>query len=506
MRLMLMTLRHGAHNLSLPIVWGVLAVITLLWTAHQRDAFPFWADEAYTVLQVRAKDLHELLHINLRTEETPPLYFVLLRLWAFLWGDSGEATLRLFSACSLAAAVPFVGWLGQQLGGHRGGIWAATLLAVNPFAHYYAQETRAYAFALFLTSMMLVATYCYVHQPSWRTWLWYVVSSTAALYTSYFAAFAVLGCGLIGWLLPASSPIEGPSIGRTRRAWIGAHLLILLLLLPWLPAMVYQYHLLGSWVATPTPPQQLWIRLTWRPPVSLVVLFTHPPITTSGLLYWLPKALFVAVCVVAGVQLLRRGDRRLWLWFVGSMVVPLLTLVYVFRNTDYYTYRYALSLLPACILFIVTGVTHVRHRAWWSWALLGTLVIASVITASTPPRRQSGWKEVARIVEQQAQRDDHLFFVPPWTGPAFRVQYRGLPLAHGVASFAQYDDHSTSPDEVGALERVLRNGRRAWIVWDRTWQPQLPQVPGGTQYQEHHFGSTSLFLLTPQESISALQQ
>ena len=84
MRLMLMTLRHGARNLSLPIVWVGLAVITLLWTAHQRDAFPFWPDEAYSVLQVRAKDLHELVRINLRTEETPPLYFVVLRLWAAL--------------------------------------------------------------------------------------------------------------------------------------------------------------------------------------------------------------------------------------------------------------------------------------------------------------------------------------------------------------------------------------------------------------------------------------
>ncbi|HEX9440067.1 MAG TPA: hypothetical protein VF909_10305, partial [Roseiflexaceae bacterium] len=72
---------------------GVLALATLISCAYRRAAFPFWSDEAYTVLAVRARDWTELLIVNLRNEETPPLYFALLRLWALAWGDSSEATL-----------------------------------------------------------------------------------------------------------------------------------------------------------------------------------------------------------------------------------------------------------------------------------------------------------------------------------------------------------------------------------------------------------------------------
>ena len=121
-------------QISAPLLLALLGLATLCLSAYGRAAFAFWPDEAYSVLAVRARDWNELLLINLRNEETPPLYFALLRLWALAWGDSREATLRLFSAVCLAATVPLVGWLGWRVWSREVGLISALLLAVNPFS------------------------------------------------------------------------------------------------------------------------------------------------------------------------------------------------------------------------------------------------------------------------------------------------------------------------------------------------------------------------------------
>src|SRR3954470_16792493 len=158
-----------------PLMLGLLAVTTLLSCAYQRAAFPFWSDEAYTVLAVRARDWAELLTLNLRNEETPPLYFALLRLWALAWGDSSESTLRLFSAVCLAATVPLVGLLGARLWNRQVGLVGALLLAVNPFARYYGQEARAYTLAMLFIGIFMLGAYGYARRPGPRLWAAYIL-------------------------------------------------------------------------------------------------------------------------------------------------------------------------------------------------------------------------------------------------------------------------------------------------------------------------------------------
>lgn len=175
--------------IPLPVVWLALSVLTLTWAAVGLADSPFWNDEAYTVLQVRAHDWAEFLRLNLGNEETPPLYYALLRLWAMLWGDSSEVTLRFFSACCYAATVPVVGWLGAQMRGRAAGIWAALLVAVSPLAHTQAQQARAYALALLLMSLLLAAAYRYKQHSDWRSWFCYVLVGGALLYTSYFSSW-----------------------------------------------------------------------------------------------------------------------------------------------------------------------------------------------------------------------------------------------------------------------------------------------------------------------------
>lgn len=180
-------------------------MLALVSVAFSLNHSPFWADEAYTVLEVRAASLDELLETNLLNEETPPLYFVLLRGWSQLWGNSDETTLRLFSALAFTATVPLIGWLGIRLWNRQVGLMAALLLACNPFLRYYSQEARAYALAVLFSLLLMLAAQAYLQQPGRSRWLAYVLAGTATFYTSYFGAFMLAGAALF-CILPLLRP------------------------------------------------------------------------------------------------------------------------------------------------------------------------------------------------------------------------------------------------------------------------------------------------------------
>lgn len=89
-----------------------------------------------------------------------PLYFVLLRLWADLFGSSVTA-LRLLSATVSLIAIPSIFWLCLELFRNSTVAWVGMgLIAVSPFQLLYAQEARMYilqAVLILLSSAALLA-------------------------------------------------------------------------------------------------------------------------------------------------------------------------------------------------------------------------------------------------------------------------------------------------------------------------------------------------------------
>ncbi|MBN1888002.1 MAG: glycosyltransferase family 39 protein [Thermoflexales bacterium] len=482
-----------------PLTLAVLALATLLANACGRATFPFWPDEAYTALAARARDWNELLTIVLRNEATPPLYFALARLWAIVWGEASEASLRLFSAACLAGTVPLVGWLGQRLWSRKVGLAGALLLAVNPFAHYYGQEARVYAFTLLVASAVMLAAHTYLHSPRPSSWAVYVSTGAALLYTNYFAGFALAGIAAwVGLLL-----LKREQNWRKRLMGLGkwglAHLAILLLLAPWLPGAVYQQVA----VAVPTlTPEGRNILLQYM--LALLVLGGSLP---DGSLAGAVLVVLVALALLSALALaLRRGDLEQRTFIATTVLAPpLLVLLVVFRGDAQFNTRYILPSLPAYVLLMAAGLGQS-----WRWqrvtrVLLAATAILSLVycfAAAPNSRRLGGWDKMARIVETQARDTedggDAVFIAPPWARPAFTVQYTGDLPVHGAESFAAYyyeQQHAFDENlDTAALHTHLQRGGRAWIAWDRVYAPR-PELPAGVKVEEYTFGSTSLLIV-----------
>jgi mannosyltransferase len=197
--------RLSAGAGSLP-AWWPLAALTLLAAALRLgtlDLQSFWYDEAFTPVHVLHPGLVATLHSFVHTENTPPLWYVVVWAVSRVLG-TGEIALRLPSALAGIATVPVawaIGWelAGRGVSGRRAAILTAALVAVNPLFVWYSQEARAYAFFVLFAALAMLCMLRADREPTPRRYALFALTGALALLSHYFAIFLLIPMTL--WLL-----------------------------------------------------------------------------------------------------------------------------------------------------------------------------------------------------------------------------------------------------------------------------------------------------------------
>jgi uncharacterized membrane protein len=83
-------------------------------------------------------------------EPHPPLFYLSQHFWLYLFGN-GEAGMRCLGVVISIGAIAISYHLGKLLLGHRGGLFLAALLAVNPFYLFHSLNLRMYGPLVFWT-------------------------------------------------------------------------------------------------------------------------------------------------------------------------------------------------------------------------------------------------------------------------------------------------------------------------------------------------------------------
>jgi uncharacterized membrane protein len=169
-------------------IWAIAAV-GLAWRLALLGYQPLWRDEAFTALTVQ-RPLGSMLDV-VRHDSAPPLFYLLERAIAVL--STSPAALRLVPVLAGAAAIPIMAALGRRVASDAGGIWAAIIGAIAPVLAVSSLDARMYILA---TTLVLGSTLCLLRaleRPSLLRWALYAGMSILAVYTVYFALFALLG-------------------------------------------------------------------------------------------------------------------------------------------------------------------------------------------------------------------------------------------------------------------------------------------------------------------------
>ena len=327
-----------------------------------------WFDEAYTILLAK-QPIGQLLSLT-GVDTHPPLFYILLKGWAGVFGW-GELALRSLSVLCMVGALLIGGMLVRKMFGYRTAIVTVCILALSPLLLRYGFEIRMYAFA---SLVGVAATYCLYSATKaasavcWRWLAGYGVLVAVGMYSLYYMAF--LWIAHVVWLV-AMWLLQKQHI-RQLLPYVYSYIGAVVLFAPWLPTFLGQ---MGNGALAPIGQPMNYEQLSGI--VSFNVLY-HPSSSLGVLLtllfiMWLAVVAWAIVRAKSSLMANYRSEALLLACYIG---VPIMLLVCISFAKPMYTERYlshvAIGLMMSVGVIVSIVLSQLRKRRF----LMGLAVMA----------------------------------------------------------------------------------------------------------------------------------
>jgi mannosyltransferase len=195
-----------------------------------------WFDEAYSIMLAK-QPVDQLIHLT-SVDTHPPLYYLLLKAWALVFGWS-ELALRSLSVLAAGGAVVFGGLLVKRTFGVRAALATLPFVVFAPFLLRYGFEIRMYALASLIGIAATLVLVCAVGakntRQQWQLYAVYGALVALGIYTLYY--LAVLWIAHVVWLVWLARRQKKTLF---KQPWLVAYVGGALLFVPWLPLFVAQ--------------------------------------------------------------------------------------------------------------------------------------------------------------------------------------------------------------------------------------------------------------------------
>lgn len=254
-----MNTSNGQLNRNDYFIWSALLIlyiaILMIGLTHEG----VWYDEACSLGTIR-HPLWEIWDV-VRLDVHPPLYFYMLKLFSFVFGDSVFA-LRTFSVIGLLALFLLGMGLVRRACGKTVGLLFSFMVIVTPIYLGIGRDIRMYSWATFFVTGSVLYAYLAMLEDKRSDWIKFGVFSLAAMYTHYYGLLSIMIlCGLI---LIRFLFVTRKKINRIFLIIIGA---LIISYLPWVINFTSQLQV--------TAREDYWIPLISRDTIRDVLLYPY---------------------------------------------------------------------------------------------------------------------------------------------------------------------------------------------------------------------------------------
>lgn len=499
-----------------------LILILILGTAlrfYHNLNVSLWHDEAFSVLMIRYPWQEMFYHLSLDVH--PPGYYILLRLWCDVFGQS------LFSLRSLSVlfgvATIWAGWLftKEAFKSEKAALWAALLIAVNPFQLKYVIEARMYtmgAFFALLAGYFLVKA-LHTHTSMYRSeqlnmpnlpetlknrrlmlwsYLGFTVSMIIIIYTHYYLFFTASALGLYGLIYLF---FHHQGAWKKYAPLLTSYILILISFFPWLKAFLMQLRQVqaGYWIKQMdrwSIPSTFWDMLlgfardTTKPSTQLMLV------------------LVTLVCFYFLYRFLKKTESlHKWLVvfavaapFAGALVFALLAKLKG-SSSSVFLDRYFLFASVYFSIALAVWLKEVPVK-WLSVSLFLIYVILNFIAylnfwQRADVHNRPGMAGVAKFLKANAEPQNKIYIATSsiffnyeyYNQTAVKPLFYSKGIAHitGIPSYygtALLTDADLIPD----FKTATHPGDTVWIIWTNGFYGIKPEVPlNWTEVDERSF-------------------
>jgi mannosyltransferase len=164
----------------------ILLLATILRFYHL-DFQSLWMDEIYTMNVSSPKlswlEFHQQI---IKREGFPYLYFLLVKLFCFIFGYSGVVA-RSVSVVAGIACVYTIYLIGKELNNKNIGLFAALLVSVNEYQIYISQDARPYSLYFLATVLSFYRLIIFLKNNSLKNVIWYGIFTGILLNINFFS-------------------------------------------------------------------------------------------------------------------------------------------------------------------------------------------------------------------------------------------------------------------------------------------------------------------------------
>lgn len=438
----------------------------VLRTAHLNTR-SLWLDEAFS-WRLATFSVRDVIQ-SAAADYNPPLYYLLLKGWMGVFGESAFAMramsglwglVTVAGAYLLASEVARRETRTQSLAAPHpwAGLMAAAMVSVAPFQVRWSSEARMYALA---AALALFSNYFLLRavrrtDSSLPLWTAYVTTTVAGLYSHTYCLFSFAAQGIwVGLAIAkartgreaslgavpnagadgprAASQIERPVLRRI----LGAGLTVLVLFSPWLCALGGQRANVQS---------RYWIGPLRAADVArtLVELFIDPSDPAS--MAWEPIGLAVC-CVVCLAGCIYRGGLASLLVACSAVVPFALSLLISVVDTPIFAARYLIvaqaSMLVAFSVAVARLPGSVAPRSIAAVAILMSCAFSWDYVRTVRERASTGARSAMEYIEARRASTEPVLVSTPWHF------LTALYYSHDRSSVIAYDGSGAWPRHFG---------------------------------------------------------
>jgi len=432
-----------------------ILLVGILIRFYKISALSIWTDEGISV-KLAKSSLANIVAYS-AADVHPPLYYIILKYWIFIFG-SNEVAVRSLSAIFGSISLFLIYAISRYIFNSRVAILATVISAVSPFLVWYSQETRAYSLLLMLT---LALTYVFIKylKSGWSLMIPYFVVAVAAIYTHYYAIWIILAHNayiLFNWR----------SSIKKFRAWIPTQLLIGISFLPWLFIALKQFGQgqEGRDFSIFSVPKA-YILLTLGRSIDLLRL--GKVINAEYGNKVVDGAVIALVVLVIGYLIIRalfsvmRSQNKIEIFPAIYLFLPLLLICVLSFIKPVFDSKSLIVVFPALAMLVSHGILLHAHKS--NIVLISLILMLFGYSLTNYYFNPIPWKEdfrgVANYLKSNVRQGETVLLQPGYLNSAFTYYY-------GQSSFVKgsFELNPTQDLVAKEMQNISVNSKGVWLV------------------------------------------
>jgi len=501
------------------LVFFAVLFIALAIRMVRFGSFGIWEDEGYTAMLI-SQPWHDFIYL-MRFDSSPPVYYVLLKLWAGLFG-MGEVSLKLPSLIlSLGALSGVYGAARRHFGGNVAAI-AALLFAFSPMQVWYSHNFRYYALIEVIAAVSIGKVLDIGRSVETKSGVkasdlfWWALLMVLGFYTHvlFAMAFVIQGAYILWMALRRRHDV------RRVLTTSGA---VLVLCLPWIAPFISQQRATLAYQTSLAAP-----KLGDYGRAVSDFLFLYAPHWAS-IWYFLPLAAILLIAVLGAWS--RPGPRSArWFLFASVLVPPIAAfgLALLFHQPLLFNRRYFIPSSIAMLMLAGVALLDVEalFKRWFNveWriggvkeilvvVLLGLNVLGLGYLYTAPFAMNRDWRSAAAYLHMREEDETapHLLLLnmesasnlTTYYANCFSYYWLRMPRDKELVRHWPADRYIVSPDgPVGPNDVISTHfaaeGDAGWSYFAYS-PPNVPfvSIPKVVRRDMARYGSTEVWFIYP---------